>query len=149
MADEKKTPPSEFTLFVRDIGIKAFDTLSDRVSERTTESGANTLKASAATAVNKLAGYWATMSEGEKEKFFDQMISAAQLVAASAPAMVAGFQRTKPKKDVKKKGTASIEALEASIPKASRKPKDKDKDKNKTKKKKKHVKEGKKSDKKA
>lgn len=99
----------EFRTFIRDLGVRAFDQLAsgfeaagDAVSRR-------------AQSMAKLAGTWNKMAEPDKETFFDQLIDAAQRVAAAAPGLIGLGKpsRTKPaadapeKKQTRKKTTAS------------------------------------------
>lgn len=97
MADEKSSP-EEFRTFIRELGVRAFDQLASRLvdaSDAVAEQSDRVAKRSSS--LSRLAGYWTGMQPGEKEMFFDQMIAAAQTVAASAPGMI-GMGRNRKKK---------------------------------------------------
>lgn len=76
--------PSEFAAFVRGVGVRALDALADRVERRTADPQKKQPKP-----VRKIVEYWQDMSLEQKERFFDQMIAAAQALAAAAPAVFA------------------------------------------------------------
>jgi hypothetical protein len=97
MADEKSTP-EEFRTFIRELGVRAFDQLASRLvnaSDAIAEQSDRVGRRSAS--LSRLAGYWSGMQPVEKELFFDQMIAAAQTVAAAAPGMI-GMGRLRKKK---------------------------------------------------
>lgn len=80
MAQKTDTTPNEFTTFVRDAGIRAFDQLAGRFgSDPTLESK---------TSIQKLGNLWKGMEPPDKERFFEQLITAAQALAVTAPAMI-------------------------------------------------------------
>jgi hypothetical protein len=82
---KEKTPPTEFIEFLRDVGVKAVDHLAERVEKREHE-------AADVKPLRKIARHWKDMTAAEKHQFFEHVISAAQMVAAAAPAVMAGVE---------------------------------------------------------
>lgn len=80
MGHKKDLTPNEFTTFVRDSGIRAFDHLAGRFGS---EPGSDS-----PTPIQKLGNLWTGMEQPDKERFFEQLITAAQTVAISVPVMV-------------------------------------------------------------
>lgn len=70
MTTETRTPP-EFVDFVRDIGVRSFDYFSRKITDERSP-------------FHKLATYWNELEAEQKSRFFDQLISGAQTLAASA-----------------------------------------------------------------
>jgi len=144
MADDKKDSLMDFSGFVRDIGVRAFDKLADKLADHENEVGVSALKETATNAAQRLAGYWSTMNSKDKDTFFDQVIAAATLVVASAPAVVMGMKKSPEKKkgtekkaDEKKASSKSARSLvdaEATLPVVEKKKKKSHKDKGKKKK---------------
>lgn len=143
MADDKKDSLMDFSGFVRDIGVRAFDKLADKLADHESEVGVSALKETATNAAQRLAGYWSTMNSKDKDAFFDQVIAAATLVVASAPAVM-GMKKSPEKKkgtekkaDEKKASSKSARSLvdaEATLPVVEKKKKKSHKDKGKKKK---------------
>lgn len=80
MGQKTDSVPNEFTTFIRDAGIRAFDQLAGRFgSEGDAESK---------TSVQKLGNLWKGMEKPEKERFFEQLITAAQALALTAPVVI-------------------------------------------------------------
>lgn len=141
MSPEASTP-SEFVGFVRDIGVRSFDYFASKVTDDRSP-------------FHKLAAYWSELAEEQKSRFFDQLITGAQVVAASA--MVGRLARRQAKapsevrpasepaetKDKKKKKSAGGESALIKEKKKNKKKADGKKAKNKDKKgKKKKAKKG-------
>lgn len=82
--------PSEFAAFVRGVGVRSLDALAERVEKRTADPQKKQPKP-----VRKIVEYWQDMSLEQKERFFDQMIAAAQALAAAAPAVFAAKRAKK------------------------------------------------------
>lgn len=80
MGKKSDLTPNEFTTFVRDKGIRAFDQLAGRFGS---EAGSDST-----TAIQKLGNLWTGMEQPDKERFFEQLIAAAQALAVSVPVMV-------------------------------------------------------------
>jgi len=80
-----KEQSSEFTTFVRRVGIGAFDSLASKWG---TGAQSLTQQDESPNPIQKLAAAWQGTSQGDKEKFFDQLIFAAQTVAAATPAVI-------------------------------------------------------------
>jgi hypothetical protein len=70
LTTETRTPP-EFVDFVRDIGVRSFDYFSRKITDERSP-------------FHKLATYWNELEAEQKSRFFDQLISGAQTLAASA-----------------------------------------------------------------
>ncbi|HXI11522.1 MAG TPA: hypothetical protein VNM92_02615 [Thermoanaerobaculia bacterium] len=134
MADNKKESTSEFNGFVRDIGVRAFDKLAEKLSDRQSEAGASALKETATNAAQRLASYWGTMDSSEKDAFFDQVIAAATLVVASAPSIVVGMKKGGAAKKAPAKSARTLDDAEATLPLEKKKKKKSNKDKGKKKK---------------
>jgi hypothetical protein len=97
MADEESTP-EEFRTFIRELGVRAFDQLAARLAVASDEAAEQSDRATRRSAsLARLAGYWSGMQPGEKTQFFEQMIAAAQSVAAAGPSL-AGIGRLRKKK---------------------------------------------------
>ena len=95
MSPEPQTP-SEFVDFVRDIGVRSFDYFASRVEDRSP--------------FRKLAAYWSELEADQKTRFFDQLITGAQVLAASAMVTKLARRNAKvsdePPSDKKKKKVA-------------------------------------------
>ena len=70
----KKTIPNEFAGFIREVGVRAFDSLAERLKEKE--------KAAARLTVLKA---WKKLSRADKESLMDELIATAQDESA-APA---------------------------------------------------------------
>ena len=92
MTDDKKIIPSEFVEFVRDVGIRAFDNLAVRLAPSSVKEAAVDEGTRHVSPIQSIARDWIGMDPVEKEHFFEQMIAAAQIVAASAP-LIAGVRK--------------------------------------------------------
>lgn len=123
MGHKKDLTPNEFTTFVRDSGIRAFNHLAGRFGS---EPGSDS-----PTSIQKLGNLWTGMEQPDKERFFEQLITAAQTLAISFPVMVG---LSKARKAKAKHDAAAAELAEANGPapelkKEKKGKKDKDKKK--------------------
>lgn len=132
MARKKDLTPNEFTTFVRDAGIRAFDQLAGRFgSDPNSESK---------TSIQKLGNLWKGMEEPDKERFFEQLITAAQALAVTAPVMIGLSKARKARAEraeeerVSGSPAGTAEKREKKDKKDKKLKKDKDKNKNKKKK---------------
>jgi len=99
MAQKTDPTPNEFTMFIRDAGIKAFDQLAGRFgSDPSLDSK---------TSIQKLGNLWKNMEQPDKQRFFEHLITAAQALAVTAPAMI-GLNKVR-------KAKAEHEALEERV----------------------------------
>lgn len=106
MEDEKR-PPAEFANFIQFIGIRAFDQWAER----------NRSEGRATTALQNLSSYWRGLSQAEKERFFGQVIAAAQTAAAAAvPVVAAGIVKLKERKAARREsGKRRSETTEVKV----------------------------------
>ena len=111
-SNEKKVP-TEFALFVRGIGIRAFDQLADRADDLDKDNPAR-----------KLAKTWRKLESEQKENFFDMLITAGELIAAAAPVAVAAVAKAKEKRKNKKAEAAAAASAVEEKPKKKRKKKE-------------------------
>ncbi len=94
MTPQKPLVPNEFLLFVRDVGVRAFDALAARIASSSD---------ARETPFQKMGGYWLGLEAPQKSYFFDQLIIAAQMAAATAPlAMLRKSKKAKEEKTEKK-----------------------------------------------
>lgn len=70
----------EFRIFIRDIGIRAFDQFASQFAP---EQGPRVT--ARMRSLSRLASCWNALRPAEKELFFEQMISAAQAAGTTAP----------------------------------------------------------------
>jgi len=132
MAQKTDVTPNEFTQFVRDAGIKAFDQLAGRFGSDP--------KLKSKTSIQKLGNLWKGMEQPDKERFFEQLITAAQTLAITAPAMLglARARKARADQDASEDRASAMdsESAEQADKKDKKKKKKKDKKKKNGKKKK-------------
>lgn len=78
---------SEFSSFLRDLGIQAFDRLATRKPDPV-ETAEPDSAALAPNAFERLAAHWSGMTVEDKEQFFVRLIAAGTAIADAAPSMV-------------------------------------------------------------
>lgn len=103
--DDAPTPPSEFTSFIRRIGIDSFDRFAQKKIERTTA-------ATRSNPLQSLASIWLDLTPDEKKRFFDQVIAAGQAAAVAAPAVLARAKSKTAKKSAEKPDKADVSPTE-------------------------------------
>ncbi|MEO6488071.1 MAG: hypothetical protein ABIO78_09050 [Thermoanaerobaculia bacterium] len=86
-----KTIPSEFAGFIRDVGVRAFDRLAERLKEN-------------AASRRAVLRSWGKLSQDDKESLIDELIASAQ--ADSGPAAESAAPPSRAKKSVTKKPAA-------------------------------------------
>lgn len=98
---DEKNAPSEFASFLRGLAVRALDNFAVRIVEKS--------EGKQPKPIRKIAEHWTDMSLPQKERFFEQMINAAQTLAAAAPAafMAKGVAREARQKRAAKKRTAA------------------------------------------
>lgn len=114
--DDDSKPPTEFTSFVRRIGIDSFDRFAHkRLEKKSSAKGSNPLQS--------LANLWVGLTPDEKERFFDQVIAAGQAAAVAAPAILAMAKLKTAKKAAKDNAPATAEEAEQQKEKKGKKKK--------------------------
>ena len=83
---------AEFAEFLRAMGVRALDQLAMKIHNR------DELDSKTPKPMRKIADQWLDMSGDQREQFVDQVISAAETIAAAAPAAIVAL-RAKKKKD--------------------------------------------------
>jgi len=132
MAQKTDLAPNEFTTFVRDAGIRAFDQLAGRFGSDP--------NAESKTSIQKLGNLWKAMEQPDKERFFEQLITAAQALAVTAPVVIglsrASKAKAEPDADEAQEPSPSPVATDKKGKKVKKEKKEKKQKKDKDKKKK-------------
>ena len=132
--------PNEFSDFVKEAGIRAFDALAAKLAP------SKKVDDEDQTRMQKLAAHWNTLEASEKSEFFAQVIAAAAMISAAAPALKT--LATTSRKSVRTAAAKKVKASLAKSPAKSAESDDEEKKGKKSRKDKKEKKEKKKAKKK-
>lgn len=85
---------SEFTQFLNDFGIRAFDQLAARRAETGPPAG-DASASDDASPLDRLAAHWSSLEPGGKQEFFDRLLLAGSAVAVAAPVIARALRAKK------------------------------------------------------